>query len=111
MAFVFIAIVIGLGAWLFGSSEHRGVQMEEMSVKHILGSTVEERLLNHGIDVSNARIMKIENASLLQQKYSGIFKDAKDGHYLVELPDSIMVYDFEHDEIVARFELIRMEVG
>lgn len=83
---------------------------EGVSVKEITGSTAEERLAKY-VDVNNAVITKIEDASALQQKYSAIFKDAKDGQYIVETPDAIILYDFEHDRIVQRFEFRRVTLG
>ena len=63
------------------------------------------------VDVNNAAITKIEDASALQQRYSAIFKDAKDGQYIVETPDAIILYDFEHDRIVQRFEFRRVTIS
>jgi len=107
-----VIVLVIILVWLLSAEKpQEGLKVEQLSTKELAGSTVEERLALHNIDVANARITKIEDVALLQQKYSGIFKDAKNGHYLVELPDAIMVYDFEHDALVARFDVVRMEVG
>ena len=106
-------LIAFLGTVLFFMNKEPApeIEVQDISVKQIIGSTVEERLANAGIDVSNAHITKITDVEALKEKYSGIFKDAKNGQYLVELPEAIVVYDFEHDEVIARFDVVRMEIG
>ena len=102
-----------LGLFLLSKSRREGAgeaQFTDLSMREVSGITVEERLKSHDIDPSSARITKITNPDALREQYSAIFKDAKAGHYLVETPDEIMVYDFEHDRIVARFEFRRIIV-
>ena len=101
-------------ALLLSSKLKRGgageAQLSDFSAREIKGLTIEERLSTHDIDASSARITKITDADSLKRQYSAIFKEAKIGHYLVETPDAILVYDFEHDRIVARFEFRRITV-
>jgi hypothetical protein len=87
---------------------HTKEGLQDLQAREIFGSTVEERLMNRGFDVTNARITLIDDVDSLKKEYSGIFKDAKDGHYLVELPNSIIVYDFEHDVIIAQFDFMQV---
>ena len=107
IAFLAIAALL---LYALKAKNGRDMWAEGMSVKEITGSTVEERLAKY-VDVDNAVITKIEDASALQQRYSAIFKDAKDGQYIVETPDAIILYDFEHDRIVQRFEFRRVTIS
>ena len=111
-----VSIVIGVIAILFlvyiesGKDNNQELQLANLDIKEIIGNTVEERLSKH-VDVSNARITKIENVEGLRLKYSAIFKDAENGNYVVELPGRLLVYDFEHDEIIAQFQLQNINLG
>src|SRR3990167_6577708 len=99
IALVAVALLIAAIVIFLNFQQKDEVTLSEIGIKEISGSTVEERLANHNIDITNARITKIENAEQIRQQYSAIFRDAKDGDYLVELPDKVMIYNFEHDRI------------
>lgn len=106
IALLILAILISLN---FKKKEE--VNASEIGIKEIFGNTVEERLANHNIDVTNARITKIENAEQVRQQHSAIFRDAQNGNYLVETPNKVLIYDFEHDRIVAEFMVQNIDLG
>ncbi|MBI2134840.1 hypothetical protein HYU09_02540 [Candidatus Woesearchaeota archaeon] len=110
VAAVSIVIVILVAAVLLKISKKGGIEVAELEIKEITGNTVEERLAMHA-DISNAKITRITNASDLKMRYSAIFKDAEDGDYIAELPDRLLVYDFEHDEIIAEFGIQSIDLG
>lgn len=101
---VFVVIIV------FNGPKKEEIAASDIGIKEISGNTVEERLAKY-VDAGNARITKIEDAGQIRQQYSAIFKDAKDGDYLVELPDRVLVYDFEHDRIIAEFFLQNVDFG
>ena len=112
--FVFVAVVavviVILAAVLLKISKNEGIEVEELGIKEITGNTPEERLAAK-IDVGNARITKIENVDGLRNRYSAIFRDAENGNYVVEMPDRLLIYDFEHDEIIAEFYVQNIDLG
>ena len=105
-----VVIIILAAAVLLKISKKEGIEVEEIGIKEIIGNTPEERLAAK-IDVGNARITKIENVDGLRNRYSAIFRDANDGDYLVELPDKVMIYNFEHDRIIAEFIIQNIDLG
>ena len=105
-------VVIGIlvAAVLLKISKKEGIEVAELGIKEIIGNTPEERLAAK-IDVSNAKITKIENVDELMEQYSTIFRDVENGNYIVELPDKLLIYDFEHDEIIAEFYVQNIDLG
>jgi len=104
--------LLSMGAFHYTKYYFRpsGAQLESMEVKAITGSTVAERLRNK-MDIDNAVITKITNVEQMQNKYGVIFKNAKNGYYLIETSEKILIYDFEHDEIVQEFAFQRIDLG
>ena len=111
VAAVSIVIVILAAAVLLKISKKERIEVEEIGIKEIVGKTIGERLLSHNINLANAKITKIENVDMLRQSYSAIFKDAENGNYVVEMPERILIYDFEHDEIIAEFFVQNIDLG
>ena len=112
LAFAFVAVIllVIVAIILLNSQKKDGVEVSQLGIREIVGNTVEERLANH-IDISSAKITKIESIEELKKQYSAIFKDAKSGNYVVELPDRLLIYDFEHDEIIAEFYVQDINLG
>ncbi len=106
---IIVFLVLGL-SYIFFNEEKEGVEVSELQVKELKGNTVEERLSQY-VNIENAKITLIEDVDSLKGKYSAIFKDAKDGHYLIELQDKILIYDFEHDRVVSEFYFDRISIG
>ena len=105
-----VVIIILAAAALLKISKKEGIEVEEIGIKEIIGNTPEERLAAK-IDVSSAKITKIEDADELRNRYSAIFNNAENGNYVVEMPDRLLIYDFEHDEIIAEFYVQNIDLG
>ncbi len=85
-------------------------QISELSIVDLTGSNVLEKLSKY-VDVGNARVAQITNIEELWEKYGALFKDAKNGDYIVETDDSIRVYDYENDEIINEFQFQRISLA
>lgn len=86
------------------------VELEDIHVGQLQGNTVEERL-GQRYDVSNAVITEIQNVNAVKERYSALLENAEDGHYIVELSDRVLVYDFESDKVVAEFQFSKVQIN
>ena len=109
---IIVALIVLVGALIFLAKQKQSQSpAAELKIRELIGNTLEERLAARNIDSNQATITKIENVEQIRSRYSGLLKNAKNGQYLIELPERVLVYDFEHDEIVSEFAFQRIDLG